>query len=299
MNNEQIKYSVMLRGMTRDGSARITVLNSREIVNAAVRHHHTAHTATAALGRLLTATSMIGVMLPENGDTLTMSIQGEGEAGRLLTVSDYFGNVRGYIENPAVDPPRKPNGKLDVSGAIGGGTLSLIRDIKGAEVPQHGTVPLVSGEIAEDIAAYFAYSEQLPTLCSLGVLVAPDGSCLAAGGVLIQLLPFADEGTVTLLERNAKELSNISDCFYRGMTNLEIAELALRDIPFDPFDELEVAYICDCSRERTGDAIRTLGKKQITEMLDEQEAEGKARELEVVCRFCSERYVFTEDELLS
>ena len=299
MSEKEIKYSTMLRGMTRDGSARITVLNSREIVEAAIGHHNTARTATAALGRLLTATSMIGVLLPENGDTLTLSIQGEGEAGRLLCVSDYYGNVRGYIENPQVDPPRKPNGKLDVSAAVGAGSLSVIRDIKGAGEPQHGTVPLVSGEIAEDIAAYFAYSEQLPTLCSLGVLVGPDGSCLAAGGVLIQLLPFAAEETVALLERNAKDLSNISDCFYRGMSNLEIAELALRDIPFDPFDELEVAYLCNCSRKRTGDAIRSLGEKQIREMLDEQEAEGKPRELEVTCRFCSERYVFEEGELLS
>ena len=298
MNNQEIKYSTMLRGMTADGSARITVLNSREIVEAAIGHHNTARTATAALGRLLTATSMIGVLLPEKGDTLTVSIQGEGEAGRLLCVSDYYGNVRGYIENPQVDPPRKPNGKLDVSGAIGGGSLSLIRDIKGAGEPQHGTVPLVSGEIAEDVAAYFAYSEQLPTLCSLGVLVGPDGSCLAAGGVLIQLLPFADEQTVSLLERNAKDLSNISDCFYRGMSNMEIAALALRDIPFDPFDELEVEYRCTCSRERMHKTLLSLGEQQLRTLLAEQEAEGKARELEICCRFCNSRYVFKEKELL-
>ncbi len=296
--NEEKQYSHMLRGMTRDGSARITVLNSREIVNAAIGYHKTTPTASAALGRLLTATSMIGVMLPEKGDTLTVSVQGDGEAGRLLAVSDYFGNVRGYIENPRVDPPKKANGKLNVSAAVGYGTLSLIRDIKGAEHPQSGTVELRGGEIAEDIAAYFAESEQVPTLCALGVLVDRDYTCLAAGGILIQLLPFASEETVSLLERNAAELSNISDCFRRGMSLLQIADLALRDIPYDPFDELEVEYRCNCSRERMYNGIRRLGRRAVIGLLDEQTAEGKSRELEAACRFCNGKYLFTEEELL-
>ena len=295
---KDIPVSTMLRGMTRDGSARVTVLNSRAIVQKAIECHKTAPTATAALGRLLTATSMISALLPEKNDTLTVSIMGDGEAGRLLTVGDYYGNVRGYIENPLVDPPRKPSGKLNVSAAIGNGTLSLIRDIEGAELPQSGTVPLVSGEIAEDIASYFATSEQLPTVCALGVLVDRDLSCLAAGGVLIQLLPFADENTVALLERNVADLAKISELFSRGLSNMKIAEIALRDIPFDPFDELEVEYHCTCSRERMYKGIRGVGEDQIREMLDEQEAEGKARELEALCRFCNTGYVFTEAELL-
>lgn len=294
--NEQ---SVMLRGMTRDGSARITVLNGTAIVNRAIEYHKTAPTATAALGRLLIATSMIGTLLPEKGDTLTVSVQGDGEAGRLLTVSDYFGNVRGYIENPLADPPRKPSGKLDVGTAVGRGTLTLIRDIAGAEIPQTGTVPLQSGEIAEDIAAYFAESEQIPTVCALGVLVDKDYTCLAAGGLLIQLLPFADENTVSLIERNIKDIASISDCIRRGMSNEEIAALALRDIPFDPFDELDVSYLCNCSRERTYAAMRSISEEQLLTMLNEQEAEGKPRELEVCCRFCNHKYVFTERELLA
>lgn len=294
-NNEM---SHMLRGMTRDGSARVTVLNSRAIVNRAITYHKTAPTATAALGRLLTATSMIGVMLPEKNDTVTISVAGNGPAGRLLCVSDYYGNVRGYIQNPTVDPPRKSNGKLDVGAVVGQGNLSLVRQIAGADLPQSGTVPLVSGEIAEDIASYFATSEQLPTVCALGVLVDVDHTCLAAGGVLIQLLPFAAEKTVTLLERNVKELSNLSDCFHRGMSNMEIAALALRDIPFDPFDELEVEYRCTCGRERMLQTLRSLGEKQLRTLLDEQEAEGKPRELEICCRFCDQRYLFGEKELL-
>lgn len=295
---EQNERSLMLRGMTRDGSARVTVLNSRAIVNRAIAYHKTAPTATAAIGRLLTATSMIGVMLPEKTDTVTVSIAGDGEAGRLLCVSDYYGNVRGYIQNPSVDPPRKSNGKLDVGAAVGRGSLSLVRQIAGADMPQSGTVPLVSGEIAEDIASYFANSEQLPTICALGVLVDVDHTCLAAGGVLIQLLPFAAEETIDLLERNVKDLANLSDCFHRGMSNMEIAELALRDIPFDPFDELEVEYRCTCSRERMHKTLLTLGEKQLRALLDEQEAEGKARELEICCRFCNSSYVFAEKELL-
>lgn len=295
--SEEKKFSKMLRGMTQDGSARITVINSTEIVKEAQRLHQTAPTATAAIGRLLTATSMIGALLPENGDTLTVSVQGNGEAGRLLCVGDYFGNVRGYIQNPLVDPPRKASGKLDVGAAVGQGSLTLIRDIRGAEQPQSGTVPLSSGEIAEDIAAYFAESEQIPTVCALGVLVDTDYTCLAAGGLLIQLLPFAAEETVALIERNIRDFAAISDCIRRGMTNMEIAELALRDIPFDPFDELEVSYLCNCSRERMHGALASLGRDQLAEMLDEQEAEGKPRELEVSCRFCNSAYTFTEEEL--
>ena len=295
---EQKNESLMLRGMTRDGSARVTVLNSRAIVNQARAYHQMAPTATAALGRLLTATSMIGVMLPEKTDTVTISVAGDGEAGRILCVGDYYGNVRGYIQNPLADPARKSNGKLDVGAAVGQGSLSIVRQIAGADMPQSGTVQLVSGEIAEDIAAYFATSEQIPTVCALGVLVDVDYTCLAAGGVMIQLLPFAAEETVELLERNVKELANLSDCFRRGMSNMEIAALALKDIPFDPFDELVVEYRCTCGRDRMHKTLQSLGEKQLRLMLDEQTAEGKARELEICCRFCNSRYVFGEKELL-
>lgn len=288
----------MLRGMTRDGAARITVLNARDMVNRAIECHHPAPTATAALGRALAATSMIGVMLPEKTDSVTISFTGDGPLGRLLCVGDYYGNVRGYVENPLADPPRKPNGKLDVGAAVGHGTLSVIRDIAGADLPQTGTVPLRSGEIAEDIAAYFAESEQIPTVCALGVLVDTDHTCLAAGGVLIQLLPFAPEETVALIERNTSDLASVSDYFRRGLSNLDIARIALRDIPFDPFDELDPRYLCNCSRARMLAGIRRLGREQILSLLAEQEAEGKGRTLEAGCRFCGKTYPFTEEELL-
>lgn len=292
-----MEKSTILRAMTRDGSARILVINSKEIVNAMIKAHKTSPTATAALGRTLTAASMIGTMLPEESDTVTVNISGDGEAGKILAVADYFGNVKGYIQNPLVNPPKKPNGKLDVGTAVGRGTVVVIKDV-GNNEPQTGMSEIVSGEIAEDLATYFATSEQIPTVLSLGVLVDRDYSCLAAGGVLIQLMPFPDEATVDLIERNAADLSNISRCFEKGLSNKEIMDIAMRDIPYDPFDSLEVSYKCNCSRKRMLKKIKSVGKEEIKKMLSEQEVEGKARELTAICSFCNAEYTFTEQELL-
>ena len=283
--------------MTQDGSARILVINSREMVNEMIKTHKTTPTATAALGRIVTAASMIGTMLPENKDTVTITFAGNGEAGKLIGVADYYGNVKGYIQNPNANPPKKPNGKLDVGAAVGAGTLSFVKQVGEGE-PQVGMTEIVTGEIAEDIASYFANSEQVPTLLSLGVLVDKDYTCLAAGGVLVQLLPFPDDKTVDILERNAQDLSNISRCFERGMTNAEIADIALRDIPYDVFDTLEVEYKCDCSRKRMRKKLLSLGKEELRKLFDEQEAEGKARELTAICRFCNGEYTYTEQDLL-
>ena len=289
--------STILRGMTRDGSARILVINSTQMVNDMISAHKTSPTATAALGRTITAASMVGTMLPEDKDTVTMSFSGDGEAGKIIAVADYFGNVKGYVQNPLANPPKKSNGKLDVGAAVGNGTFSVVKDVGGKE-PQIGTTEIVTGEIAEDIASYFATSEQIPTLLSLGVLVDKDYSCLAAGGVLVQVMPFPDEETVNLIERNAADLSNISKLFSLGHDNKSIADIALRDIPYDVFDTLEVSYKCDCSRKRMRDKIVSLGKDEIKNMLAEQESEGKPRELTAICRFCNSEYTFTEKDLL-
>ena len=288
--------STILRSMTKDGSARAYVINSTEIVNQAIKYHHTSPTATALLGRLLTATSVMGTMLPEKGCTMSVSIRGNGLAGTTIAVSDYYGNVKGCITNPQADLPLKPNGKLDVSGIVGGGILSVSKDTMD-DVPFNGAIELVSGEVAEDIASYYAQSEQTPTLCALGVLVDVDGSCKASGGVFVQLLPFADDEVVSKLEQNAKNLSNISYKFSEGLSNEDILKIALEGIEYDLFDELTVDYICDCSRARTERALVSIGEKEALSILDEQKANGEKELITLECSFCNKKYYFTREDV--
>lgn len=291
-----MKKGRLFRAMTHDGSARIFVINAKPIVDDAMRYHHTTPTATAALGRLLAATSLIGATMGEEKNTVTVGIHGDGPLGKLLAVGDYLGNVRGYVEHSTASLPLKANGKLDVGGAVGQGTLYVIRDDGVTTHPHIGTVELRSGEIAEDIAAYYAESEQIPTLCALGVLT-NGAECLAAGGVLIQLLPFADTGIIDILEKNAARLTGVSELFKQGLSCEEVAAVALEGIPFDPFDERDVSYLCNCSKIRMRSALKKVGEKELRVMLDEEEAEGKPRALSVSCQFCNKTYTFGEKDL--
>ncbi len=291
MNNN----STILRAMTRDGSARAFVINSTDMVNTAIGYHKTTPTASALLGRTLTAASMMGTLLKDKGNTLTLNIRGDGPAKNVIAVSDYAGNVKGYIAEPYIDIPKKSNGKLDVSGAIGHGTLSVVKDI-GLKEPYSGMINLVSGEIAEDITQYFAVSEQTPSLCALGVLIDRDYTCKAAGGVLVSLLPFAAEETIAQLEKNAEKLSNISRLFDEGKSCQEVLDIVLEGIEYDLFDELDVGYACDCSRERCARALVSLGKNEVESLFAECRDEGKPEEIQFECHFCDKKYLFTKED---
>ena len=286
-----MKKDIITRAMTRDGNARIIVVNSKNMTNSAISFHKLSPTAAAALGRTLAAASMIGVMLKNPSDSATLSFSGNGVCGKIIAVSDYVGNVKGYIENPQADLPLNSVGKLDVSGAVGKGLMHLIRDVCEKE-PYVGLTPIVSGEIAEDITNYFATSEQIPTVCGLGVLVDTDHTCKSAGGFMIQLLPGAEDSFIDKLERRMALVYSVSAYFDRGLSNEEIIKEILGDeIEFDIFDENDIGYVCDCSRERTRRALFSLPTKDIDEMI----ADGEP--IEMTCRFCDNIYKFDIDEL--
>lgn len=280
----------LTRAMTSDGNARVLVINAKNMVNDAIGFHHLSPTAAAALGRTLAAASMIGVMLKNAGDSVTVTFSGDGVCGKILATADYLGNVKGYVQNPGADLPLNNRGKLDVAGAVGKGFLTVVRD-EGEKEPYVGSVPIVSGEIAEDITEYFARSEQIPTVCALGVLVGKDYTCLAAGGFMIQLLPGADEDFISRLEARLPLIPPVSTLFSSGQTNDEYLKTILGDIPYDIFDEGDAFYRCDCSRERVERALISIGEKDLTEMIDD------GKDIEVACQFCDKKYTFTPAEL--
>lgn len=285
------KMGKVLRCLTRDGAVMAMVMDSADIAAQAEKFHATSAVVTAALGRLLTAASMMGIMLKGKDDTVTLKINGGGPAGTLIAVSDSAGNVRGYAQNPVVEIPLKPNGKLDVSGALGkDGMLYVIRD-SGSGEPYAGCVPLASGEIAEDVTAYYAISEQTPTVCALGVLVEPDLSVKVAGGLLIQLLPMCPEKIIDKVEKNVAALGSMTEMLSAGMTPLQICEKALDGMPFDVLDTYEPTYRCNCSRARVERALLSMPADQLRDLPDE---EGLVA---VRCSFCDKIYRFTRDDV--
>lgn len=282
----------MLRGISENGGIVFYGVDSTEIVREMERLHKTSAVTTAALGRLLTAASMMGIMLKSTRDSVTIQARGGGPAGRLLAVSDGTGNVKGYVENPVVELPPREDGHLDVGTAVGrDGTLDVIRDL-GMREPYIGQVPLTSGEIAEDITSYFAISEQVPTVCALGVLVDTDLSVRCAGGFIVQLLPGATEQEIDLLEQNIKAMPSVTAMLEQGKTVRDMLDMALQGFQPDILDSYHVTYRCDCSRERVESMLRSLGRKEVEKLRDGDPI------AEVNCQFCDKTYKVDLNELL-
>ena len=284
----------LVRAISKDGFVKAAAVSTRALTERARQIHQTSPVATAALGRLLAAGSMMGNELKGDGSSVTLRIKGDGPLGTLLVVADNEGNVRGSVQNPQIDLPIREDGKLDVGGAVGkDGVLTVIRDNRLQKEPTVGQVPLVSGEIAEDLTAYYAYSEQIPTVCALGVLVDKDLSIACAGGYLLQLLPGATDAEITRLEQNIAAMPSVTEMLRAGKTPQDMMELAMAG--FDPqvLDTHEVKYQCDCSKERTKDMLLSLGRKELVKLRDEDP------KCEVVCHFCHTKYEFDLNELLA
>ena len=266
-------------------------VDATDIVERAQQIHKTSAVTSAALGRLLAAASMMGDMLKGKDDSVTLRISGDGPAGSVIAVADSQGNCRGYVSNPVVEIDLNSKGKLDVSGAIGNGTLTVMKDLNLKE-PYVAQIPLVSGEIAEDLTAYYATSEQTPTVCALGVLVNPDLSIRAAGGFMIQLLPFASEEAISGVERSIEGLPSFTQMLSSGMTLEAICKRALQEFEIEILDESEPTYKCYCSKERVEAALISTGKTELEDMAKEEKTE-------VNCHFCDAVYTFTSKDILN
>ncbi|MBR1663723.1 MAG: Hsp33 family molecular chaperone HslO [Ruminococcus sp.] len=282
----------IVRVISKDASVVCSAIDGKDIVGEIERIHKTSAVVTAALGRLSLGASLMGFGLKGKNDTVTVRMNGNGPAGALIAVADSFGNVKSYVENPVVELPLNSFGKLDVRGAVGReGTLSVVKDL-GLKEPYSGQVPIVSGEIAEDITSYLAISEQIPSVCALGVLVNPDLSVANAGGYLIQLLPFAPESAIDVIENNIKTLSSVTQLYSQGMTVNQIALKTLEGLEPNILDDFEVNYKCDCSRERVERALQSIGENDLREMAQDEVTEVK-------CHFCDKVYKFTSEEVLA
>ena len=281
----------IVRAITADGFVKAMAIASTDLVERARSIHHTTPTATAALGRVLTAASMMGNLQKVENGALTLQIKGGGPLGTILATSDATGNVRGYVHNPSITLLEKYAGKLDVGAAVGtDGMLTVIRDLQMKE-PYVGSVALVSGEIADDVTAYFAQSEQLPTACALGVLVDTDQSVKVAGGYLIQLLPGAPDAVIDKLEQGIQKAGAVTPMLADGLTPEAILRRVMADFELEFLEETPVEYRCYCSRERVAATLITIGKKDLQELADGNEP------IRIECQFCDAVYEFSPQEI--
>lgn len=281
----------ILRATVSNGDIRVFMVHSTDIVEKARKIHNLSPTTSAALGRLLTAGSIMGVMLKGEKDNLTITMNGGGPTGNLVVCSNSKGNVKGYISNPSIDLPLNLKGKLDVGGAVGkNGMLTVVKDM-GLKEPYVGQVPIQTGEIAEDLAYYFAVSEQVPSAVVLGVLVDTDTTIKAAGGILIQMLPGANEMLGDIITFRLHEIPPLSKLIAEGKSGEDILNMLFDDMDLKIYEKIEVDYICDCSKERVEKALVALGKDELIKIKNEDS------KIEMQCHFCNKRYVFNEDEI--
>lgn len=281
----------LVRYITTDGSAYVIAADTTDAVAEAERIHKTSAVNSAALGRLMTAASIMGSMLKGDTDSVTLRINGSGPAGSIIAVSDSSGNMRGYVQNPVVEIPLNSAGKLDVKGAVGtNGTLYVMKDM-GLSEPYIGQSEIVSGEIAEDITNYYATSEQTPTVCALGVLVNTDLTIAAAGGFLIQLLPGCPDNVIDTIENSVKGIDPVTVMLQNKMTVDDLAKRAMQGLEIEKLDESTVRYKCDCSRKKVEAALISTGKESLEQMAD------SGQNTTVECHFCDKIYTFTPDDI--
>lgn len=281
----------LVRCISDDGTLLIMACDTTDVVQEAFEIHSTSKVCTAALGRLLTASAMMGSMLKGKKDTLTLKINGGGPAGSILAVSDSDCHVKGYVVDGSVELPLNAKGKLDVGGAVGkNGSVTVIKDL-GLKEPFVGQVPIVSGEIAEDITAYFAASEQTPSVCGLGVLLAQDKSVLKAGGFLIQLLPTAFDDVIDRVEKDIQGIDSVTKMLVDGLSPEEICKAVLPSFNIEVLDEMHPVYKCDCSVQRVQTALTSAGKEELLDMANDENTEVK-------CQFCNTAYNFSSKDIL-
>ena len=281
----------LVRAISKDGYVKAVAVSTRELTERARQIHKTLPVATAALGRTLAAASMMGNALKGEGASLTLQIKGDGPLGTILAVSDNEGNVRGTVDNPQVDLPLRADGKLDVGSAVGfDGTLTVIRDLNMKE-PYVGSVGLLGGEIAEDLAAYFVESEQIPTACGLGVLVDRDQSVLVSGGYIIQLLPGASEDIITMVEGGIYAAGPVTELLKEDSDPESLLRRVMSDFDLEILEKSPVEYRCFCSRERMERALISLGPEELSAMIEEQ------GDVTLTCQFCDNAQKFTKEEL--
>lgn len=281
----------LVKFMSHVDMVKISCVETTDLVEEARKIHNMNPTPTAAVGRTLTMAVLMGTMMKNEDDKLTIQILGDGPAGQILVTTNNKGEVKGYITNPLAEAELKSNGKLNVSGIIGKGSLNVIKDI-GLKEPYVGNIPLQTSEIAEDFAYYYAKSEQIPSAVSLGVLVDKDGSVKRAGGYIIQILPDTPEQIIKLIEDRLANTKSITEMLEEKMTLEEIATYISDDLGTYVVEEIEPKYKCDCSRERMERALISIGKKDILELAEDEETE-------VECHFCNQKYKFTKEEMLN